>query len=54
VGKPSKRKYLVSLLERTLHIQAHHPHPETFEELLTWIGQRLEAQPPRKKKKNSR
>jgi hypothetical protein len=49
VGKPSKRKYLIGLLERALRIQARHPQPETFEALVNWIGERLEAQPSKKK-----
>jgi hypothetical protein len=50
MGKPSKRKYLKGLLERTRLIQAAHPEPQTFDALIVWIEQRLE----RSSVKNSR
>jgi hypothetical protein len=51
VGKPSKRKYLKGLLERTLGIQAQHPRPETFDSLIQWIAMRLEKQPKPSKRR---
>jgi hypothetical protein len=42
MGKPSKRKYLQTFLERTLLAQRNSPQPESFAELLQWVQQRLE------------
>jgi hypothetical protein len=47
MGKPSKRKYLQTFLERTLEMQRHSQHPESFAELVLWAKQRLEQSPPR-------
>jgi hypothetical protein len=48
MGKPSKRKYLQTFLERTLEAQRHSHQPESFEALLAWVRQRLEQQPKAK------
>jgi chloramphenicol 3-O-phosphotransferase len=48
MGKPSKRKYLQTFLERTLEAQRHSHQPESFEALLLWVRQRLEQQPKAK------
>jgi hypothetical protein len=45
MGKPSKRKYLQTFLERALQAQRHSHQPESFEALLLWVRQRLEQQP---------
>jgi hypothetical protein len=54
MGKPSKRKYLQTFLERALLAQNNSQQPESFAELLLWVRQRLEQQPtpkPQKKPK---
>jgi hypothetical protein len=45
MGKPSKRKYLQTFLERTLQAQRQSQQPESFEALVAWATQRLEQQP---------
>jgi hypothetical protein len=49
MGKPSKRKYLQTFLERSLRIQASSSSPESFKDLIQWIQTRLEAQPNKQK-----
>jgi predicted kinase len=53
MGKPSKRKYLQTFLDRTLMAQRNSPQPESFAELLHWVQQRLEqyATPSKSKPK---
>ncbi len=45
MGKPSKRKYLQTFLERSLAIQASSTLPQSFDNLILWVQRRLEAQP---------
>jgi hypothetical protein len=45
MGKPSKRKYLQTFLERSLTIQASSTLPQSFDDLILWVQGRLEAQP---------
>jgi hypothetical protein len=50
VPKPSKRAYLLNLLERAIQIQALQTQPETFEALIAWIKDRLEHQPKKRRR----